>query len=116
MSRGKKGMEYIYASLLLHAAGRQITEESLKRVLEAAGVAVDEVRVKMLVAALKEVNIGEVIKQAMVAAPAVQALPAAPTAAAAPAPAPEKKEEKKEEEKKEVSEEEIAEGISALFG
>jgi large subunit ribosomal protein L12 len=116
MSRGKRGMEYIYASLLLHAAGRQITEESLKRVLEAAGVAVDEVRVKMLVAALKEVNIGEVIKQAMVAAPAVQALPAAPTAAAAPAPAPEKKEERKEEEKKEVSEEEIAEGISALFG
>ena len=109
-------MEYIYASLLLHAAGRQITEESLKRVLEAAGVAVDEVRVKMLVAALKEVNIGEVIKQAMVAAPTVQALPAAPTAAAAPAPAPEKKEERKEEEKKEVSEEEIAEGISALFG
>ncbi|MCC6014703.1 MAG: 50S ribosomal protein P1 [Desulfurococcaceae archaeon] len=108
-------MEYIYASLLLHAAGRQITEESLKRVLEAAGVAVDEVRVKMLVAALKEVNIGEVIKQAMVAAPAVQALPAAPTAAATPAPAPEKKEERKEE-KKEVSEEEIAEGISALFG
>jgi large subunit ribosomal protein L12 len=116
MSRGKRGMEYIYASLLLHAAGRQITEESLKRVLEAAGVAVDEVRVKMLVAALKEVNIGEVIKQAMVAAPAVQALPAAPTAAATPAPAPEKKEERKEEEKKEVSEEEIAEGISALFG
>jgi len=110
-------MEYVYASLLLHAAGRQITEESLRRVLEAAGVAVDEVRVKMLVAALKEINIGEVIKQAMVAAPAVQALPAAaaPAATATPAPAPEKKEEK-EEEKKEVSEEEIAEGIAALFG
>jgi large subunit ribosomal protein L12 len=116
MSRGKRGVEYIYASLLLHAAGRQITEESLKKVLEAAGVAVDEVRVRMLVAALKEINIGEVIKQAMVAAPGVQALPAAPTAAAAQTPAPEKKEERREEEKKEVTEEEIAEGISALFG
>ncbi len=109
-------MEYVYASLLLHAAGRQITEESLRRVLEAAGIAVDEVRVKMLVAALKEINIGDVIKQAMVAAPAVQALPAAAPTAATPAQAPEKKEEKEEEGKKEVSEEEIAEGISALFG
>jgi len=109
-------MEYVYASLLLHAAGRQITEESLRRVLEAAGIAVDEVRVKMLVAALKEINIGEVIKQAMVAAPAVQALPAAAPTVTTPAPAPEKKEEEKEEEKKEVTEEEIAEGISALFG
>ncbi len=108
-------MEYVYASLLLHAAGRQITEESLRRVLEAAGIAVDEVRVKMLVAALKEINIGEVIKQAMVAAPAVQALPAVAPTATTPTPAPEKKEEK-EEEKKEVTEEEIAEGISALFG
>jgi len=108
-------MEYVYASLLLHAAGRQITEDALRRVLEAAGVAVDEVRVKMLVAALREINISEVIRQAMVAAPAVQALPAAaPAATAAPAPAPEEKEE--EEEKKEVSEEEIAEGIAALFG
>jgi large subunit ribosomal protein L12 len=114
-SRGKKGMEYVYASLLLHAAGRQITEESLRRVLEAAGIAVDEVRVKMLVAALKEINIGEVIKQAMLAAPAVQALPAVAPTATTPTPAPEKKEEK-EEEKKEVTEEEIAEGISALFG
>ncbi len=110
-------MEYVYASLLLHTAGKEISEENLRRVLDAAGVKVDEVRVKMLVAALKEINIDEVLKQAS-AAPALPAAPAA-TQATVPAPqqaqpAPAKAEEEKEE--KEVSEEEIAEGISSLFG
>ncbi len=106
-------MEYVYASLLLHSAGKEITEENVKKVLEAAGIQVDEARVKMLVAALKEVNIDEVIKQAT-AAPVV---PAAAPAAPAPQPsAAEEKEEEEEEKKEEVSEEEIAEGISSLFG
>ncbi len=110
-------MEYVYASLLLHTAGKEISEENLRRVLDAAGVKVDEVRVKMLVAALKEINIDEVLKQASVA-PALPAAPAA-TQVTVPAPqqaqpAPAKAEEEKEE--KEVSEEEIAEGISSLFG
>ncbi len=106
-------MEYIYASLLLHAAGKEITEDSLKKVLEAAGVQVDEARLKALVAALKEVNIDEAIKSA--------ALPMAAPAAPAAAPAEEKKEEKKEEEEEEekkeaVSEEELSAGLGALFG
>ncbi len=109
-------MEYVYASLLLHTAGKEISEENLRRVLDAAGVKVDEVRVKMLVAALKEINIDEVLKQAS-AAPAV---PAAPVVAQAAAPAPQQAQpapaKAEEEEKKEVSEEEIAEGISSLFG
>ncbi len=106
-----KYMEYVYASLLLHSAGKEISEDNVKKVLEAADIQVDENRVKMLVAALKEVNIDEVIKQAT-AAPIVPA-----AAAAAPAPAGAPAEEKKEEkEEKEVSEEEIAEGISSLFG
>lgn len=108
-------MEYIYASLLLHSAGKEISEESLKRVLEAAGIAVDEVRVRMIVAALKEINISDVIRQATAFAPAVAiqptAAPAQPEAAK-----PSKEEEKKEEKKEEVTEEAIAEGISALFG
>jgi len=107
-------MEYVYASLLLHYAKKPITEENVKKVLEAVGVSVDEVKLKALVAALKEVDIEEAIKSAAVpvAAPA-----AAATAAPAAAPAAEeKKEEEKEEEKKEVSEEEIAEGLASLFG
>jgi len=109
-------MEYIYASLLLHSAGKEINEENIKRLLEVAGIQVDEVRVKMLVAALKEVNIDEVIKQATVAPMPAVAAPVPTTPAQQPAPATEAKKEEEEEEKKEVSEEEIAEGISSLFG
>ncbi len=111
---GDMGMEYIYASLMLHAAGKEISEEALKKVLEAAGIEVDEARVKAVVAALKNINIDEVIKSAT-------AMPVAPAAAAAPAApaAEEKKEEKEEEEeekKEEVSEEELAAGLESLFG
>jgi large subunit ribosomal protein L12 len=110
-------MEYIYASLLLHAAKKEINEENLKRVLDAAGFQVDEVRVKMVVAALKEVNIDEVLKTAAVTPVAVT--PAVtPAAMQQPQPtaAEGKAEEKKEEEKKEVSEEELSQGLASLFG
>jgi len=105
-------MEYIYASLLLHSAKKEINEDNLKNVLSAAGITVDEVRLKAVVAALKEVNIDEVLKNATAMPVAVAA--AAPAQAAAPA---EKKEEKKEEEeKKGPSEEEIGGGLASLFG
>mgnify|MGYP001772712470 CR=1 FL=1 len=111
-------MEYIYAVLLLHAAKKDISEDNIKKVLEAAGIAIDDVRVKALVAAVKEINIDDVLKSsfAMPVAPAAMpaAAPAGQQAAAQQAP---KAEEKKEEEKKEgVSEEQLAEGLSALFG
>ncbi|MEB3756421.1 MAG: 50S ribosomal protein P1 [Desulfurococcales archaeon] len=106
-------MEYIYAALVLHYAGKEITEENVKKILEAAGVEVDDVRVKALVAGLKSIDIEEVIKNAM-AAPV-----AAPVAAAA-APAEEEKEEEakeeEEEEEEELSEEDLAAGLGALFG
>lgn len=102
-------MEYVYAALLLHSSKQEINEENLKRVLEAAKIAPDEVRVKSLVAALAEVNIEEALKGA-----AVMPLVGAPAPAAAPTAAPEKKEEEKEEEPK--KEEEALEGLGALFG
>ena len=46
-------MEYIYAAMLLHKAGKEITAAAVKAVLSAAGVSVDETRVKALVAALE---------------------------------------------------------------
>ncbi len=85
----------------------------MKKVLEAAGVAVDEVRVKSLVAAIKNIDIAKVLEQAIAAPVAAAPVQAAP--ATAPA-AEEKKEEKKEEESKELSEEALSEGFSALFG
>lgn len=99
---------YIYAGLLLHKAGKEINEESVKKVLEAAGVKPDEARVKALVTALQGVNIEEAVKKA-----------AAPVAAAPTAPAEEAKEEKKEEKSKEEdkkAEEAAAAGLGSLFG
>ncbi len=110
-------MEYVYAVLLLHAAKKDISEDNLRRVLEAAGIAVDEIRLKSLVAAIREINIDEVLKAAIAVPAAPAAAPAAPATPAPPAAEEEKKEEeKKEEEKKELSEEQLAEGLAALFG
>lgn len=111
-------MEYVYATLLLHSAGKEVSENSLRRILEAAGIAVDDIRLKSFVAALKEINIDEVIKTA-VAMP-LAPVPTAPATASAGTSAQQaqaKEEKKEEEEKKEaVSEEQLAEGLSALFG
>ena len=107
-------MEYVYAALLLHKLKQNITEDSVKNVVKAAGVTPDDVRVKALVAALGEVNIEEALKAAPVAVAAASAPAGGAAAAAAPAAgeAPAKEEEKKEEKK----EEEALEGLSSLFG
>jgi large subunit ribosomal protein L12 len=78
-------MEYVYAALMLHSAGKKIDEENVKAVLEAAGISVDDARVKALVAALEGVNIDEAISKAAIAPVAV-----------APAAVAETKEEVKE--------------------
>ncbi len=70
-------MEYIYAALLLHKAGKKVDENGVKAVLTAAGVAADESRIKALIAALEGVNIEDAIKAAAVAPVAVAAAPAA---------------------------------------
>lgn len=104
-------MEYVYSALLLHAAGQEIGEDSITKVLKAAGVKADPARVKALTASLEDVDIEEAVAQA-VAVPAAAAAPAAgaPAAEAAAEEAP------AEEEEEEVSEEEAAAGLGALFG
>jgi large subunit ribosomal protein L12 len=102
-------MEYVYAAMLLHKAGKEISEKSVSEVLTAAGITADAARVKALVASLAEVNIEEAIK----AAPAMMA--AAPAAAAA-APAEEAKKEEEPEEDESKKEEEAMEGLGSLFG
>ncbi|MCW4027222.1 MAG: 50S ribosomal protein P1, partial [Candidatus Bathyarchaeota archaeon] len=96
-------------AMLLHNAGKPIDEESVTKVLSAAGINADASRVKALVASLSEVDIDEAIKSAAFM-PA-----AAPAAAAEPAEEKPAEEEKKEEEK-EKKEEEALEGLGALFG
>lgn len=100
-------MEYIYAALLLDAAGKEISEKSLEDVVKAAGMTPDEAMAKSVAKSLTGVNIKDVIKNAQ----SVQvAAPAASQGGAAPAA---KKEEPKEEK---MSEEEAAGGLASLFG
>jgi large subunit ribosomal protein L12 len=101
---------YVHAALLLHFAGQSISEENLKKVLEAAGIAPDEARVKVLTAALSEVNIEEAIKTAPTLAVSAAAAPAVAK------PVEGKKKEEKKEEEEEKKEEEALSGLGALFG
>ncbi|AGB50501.1 50S ribosomal protein L12P [Methanomethylovorans hollandica DSM 15978] len=102
-------MEYIYAALLLHKAGKEITEDTITAVLQAASTEVNESRVKALIAALEDVDIEEAMATAAVAAAPAAAAPAA----AAEAPAAEAQ---KEEDTKEEAEESGMAGLGALFG
>jgi len=105
-----KDLEYMYAAMLLHSADKEINEGAVENILSAAGVQPDAVRVKALIAALAEVDIGEALKAPVLTAAAAPAAPAAASAAEE-----EKVEEKPEEEEKEEEEEDL-QGLSALFG
>ncbi len=97
-------MEYTYAALLLHKVGKDINEDNVKAVVAATGAEVDEAKVKVMVAALKDVDVADKLANASVAA--------APAAGAAPADAAAPKEEEKKEEPKVES----AAGLASLFG
>lgn len=100
-------MEYIYAALLLDAAGKEINEKSLEEVVKAAGMTPDEAMAKSVAKSLNGVNIKDVIKNAQTVQVAAAPSGGAPQAS-------EKKKEEKAEEK--VSEEEAAGGLASLFG
>ncbi|MFT4922456.1 MAG: large subunit ribosomal protein L12 [Haloarculaceae archaeon] len=117
-------MEYVYAALILNETGEEINEENLTNVLDAAGVDVEESRVKALVAALEDVDIDEAVEEAA-------AVPATTGGGAAPATGGEEEveEEEVEEEEEEAVEEEggdggdddeddgdAGEGLGELFG
>lgn len=97
-------MEYIYAALLLYKLEKKIDEKTIKAVIQAAGATPDDIRTKALVAALSEVDIGEALKNAIVAQTTTAPI------ASQTAPATEVKEE---DEKKD---DEALAGLSSLFG
>ena len=111
-------MEYVYAALILNETGEEISEDNITGVLDAAGVDVEESRVKALVAALEDVDIEEAIETA---APA-------PAAGAAAGGAAEETEADEADEDDEADEEEAdvdddddddgdgGEGLGELFG
>ncbi|APX95813.1 MULTISPECIES: 50S ribosomal protein P1 [Natronorubrum] len=57
-------MEYVYAALILNETDEELNEDNLTNVLDAAGVDVEESRVKALVAALEDVDIDDAVSEA----------------------------------------------------
>ncbi|OTF01625.1 50S ribosomal protein P1 [Halorubrum sp. SD683] len=114
-------MEYVYAALILNETGEEINEDNVTGVLEAAGVDVEESRVKALVAALEDVDIEEAIETAA-AAPAA----GASAGGAADADAADEADDDEEEEADEAEDADEAdddeedgdggEGLGELFG
>jgi large subunit ribosomal protein L12 len=114
-------MEYVYAALILNEADAEITEDNVTEVLEAAGVDVEQSRVKALTAALEDVDIAEAVESAA-AAPAAGG--AASAADAGEAEAAEEEDDEEEEDEAEAAAEEeedddddaAGEGLGELFG
>jgi large subunit ribosomal protein L12 len=103
-------MEYIYAAMILHSAEKDINEENVKSIIEAAGIDADDARIKALIAALEDVDIDEAMETTAMAA-------AAPAAAAPAAGADDDEPEEEEEEEEEEASEEAAMGaLAGLFG
>ena len=96
--------------MILHSAEKDINEENVKSIIEAAGIEADDARIKALIAALEDVDIEEAMETSAMAAAAPAAAPAAASADAGDV------EEEEEEEEEEASEEEAAAGLGALFG
>jgi large subunit ribosomal protein L12 len=109
-------MEYVYAALILNETGEEINEDNITAVLEAAGVDVEESRVKALVAALEDVDIEEAVETAA-AAPAPAAGGAGGEVEAADDDEDEAEEEEAADEDEEEEEDDASgEGLGELFG
>lgn len=100
-------MQYVYGAMLLHSAKQPISEDNLKKVVEASGTHFDLGVAKALVASLQGVDIEKAIAEAAIPV----AVAAAPAAGAAGGASEKKKEAKKEEESTAA----VA-GLGALFG
>jgi len=100
-------MELVYAALTLHEAGKEVNEENLQSIVEAADLDVEDSEVKALVAALEDVDIEEAMETAV-------------AGGGAPAPSSGSSEDSEEEAEETEAEEdgdedEAAEGLGDLF-
>ena len=102
-------MEYVYAALLLDAAGKEVNEKNILEVVKAAGLSPNEAQAKAVAASLKGVNIKDVIKNA-------QTMQVAAPAAAAPSAKEGEGKKAKEPKEEQKSEAEAASGLASLFG
>lgn len=107
-------MENIYAAMLLHKAGKDITEENVSDVLDAAGVDVDDNQVKALIAALEDVDVEEAIDNAVISAGSGSTAPATDSSDDEEDESDDDDDDDEEEEE-DVDDEEAAEGLDNLF-
>lgn len=101
---------YLHAVLLLHGAGKDVSQEGILAVMKAAGAEADDAKAKVLSEAVKGVDFEDLLKNVATAAAPAAAAPAAGGAAA------EEKKEEEEEVSEEKKEEQAAEGLANLFG
>ena len=103
---------YLHAVLLLHGAGKDVSQEGIVAVMKAAGAEADEAKAKVLSEAVKGVDFEDLLKNVAT----VAAAPAAAAPAAGAAAGGEEKKEEEEEVSEEKKEEQAAEGLANLFG
>ncbi|MFB6208757.1 MAG: 50S ribosomal protein P1 [Candidatus Nanohaloarchaea archaeon] len=105
-------MELVYAALTLHEAGKEVNEENLQSIVDAADLDVEDTEIKAIVAALEDVD----IEDAMETAVAGGAAPAA-SGGSTEEDSEEAEEEEADEEPEDegADEEEAAEGLGDLF-
>ncbi|MFB6291822.1 MAG: 50S ribosomal protein P1 [Candidatus Nanohaloarchaea archaeon] len=104
-------MELVYAALVLHEAGKEVNEDNLEAIVDAADLEVDDSEIKALVAALEDVDIEEAMETAVATGGAASAPSGGEEAEAEEA----EEDEEEEEDEDEASEEEAAEGLGELF-
>jgi len=103
-------MELVYAALTLSEADKEITEDNIQDIVDAAGLDVEDSEVSALVAALEDVDIEEAMETAVAGGAA------APAGGSSGDSADEEEaEEEEEEEEDEADEEEAAEGLGNMF-
>ncbi len=103
-------MELVYAALVLHEAGKEVNEDNLEAIVDAADLDVDDSEIKALVAALEDVDIEEAMETAVATGGAAPA-----AAGGEEAEEEEAEDEEEEDDEEEASEEEAAEGLGELF-
>ncbi|MFP4230140.1 MAG: 50S ribosomal protein L12 [Candidatus Nanohaloarchaea archaeon] len=101
-------MELIYAALTLHEAGKEVNEDNLESIVDAADLDVEDSEIAALVAALEDVDIEEAMETQVAAGGAAPA-------SSEDTASEEEEEEEEGDDEDETSEEEAAEGLGSMF-
>ena len=102
-------MELVYAALTLSEAGKEINEDNLQDIVDAAGLDVEDSEISALVAALEDVDIQEAMETAVAGG-------AAPAPSGGDDEAEESEDEEEEaEDEDEGDEDDAAEGLGNMF-